>query len=711
MSKKKNTEEKVSENHDKSIGFSPEEQKEIVDKVIESIEADVETLAKWTKEKAKDLKRAFGCSPAEVQGLKKKAWMSDRDIGLCGAVCDATRSTTLARTANANLLTVAPTEENDIDRSKNVERFMKWAISDPSKKFQNVLLGAISNAVWTGLGVLKVGWIRKTVYINERTMTKEGTIKYKKAEKHIHEDGFIENIHDVDDILCPDYGSNINDLDHFTVINHMTLADVEGYAETGQFINVDEAFKEAMKGKTNEQGKNTQKGVKDDTQGIAPSKRINKDASSIDIYESYRYFKKDERNEKYRFYVEKETRKFLGGKPLRDIVPSARLPYIVVPFDVIPGKIRSLSLIKKIKDLTDQINCIYNQNTDYQYVQNCPSYVASSSDTHIKGRVTVSPGDIVKSSNPDQFKLLTHQASFAWADNMLNFLLAQLEKRSGQAGQFLTNDSKKATATRDVIVDENSKVRQGLEVSAIISAFSEALNLLLEQYQYFAPATLGTRILGKNGKQLFANFKPADIMGRYDIKISEDIVGGNQAYKSNLAIKKLELGMTDPFVMNNPNGLWQLFNDTYRDLGVENPDKYQTKQPPSQDKLMEEVEDEFFRIQQGDVFEPPEGKSAQAAIHLPQHMRQREEQGYLLDEKALAELDRHILLTMKNVQMFQEELQNEQISNDLALGGQDAGIGAGGQEVVSGGMQEQGGALLNGPSQGDSTGKEGGVIQ
>jgi hypothetical protein len=714
MAKKKTSKEV---DPDKSMGFTSIEQKKIVEMVQEAVDSDVDLLKEWQEEKARDLQRAMGKKPSEVQGLKKKSWMSDRDIGLCGAICDATRSTTLARTANADMLTVTPTEDNDIDRSKNVERFMKWAISDPKKKFQNVALGAITNTVQTGIAFLKIGWKRESKYINERTVDEKGNVSYEYGKKVIHEDGFIENVADVDDILCPDYGEDINDLDHFIVINHMTVADLEAYKERGQFINVTDDLKKANKGKVNEQGIDSQKGVKDEQQGIIPQSREKESASNVDIYEYYGYYKKNGKNEKYRFYVELETATFLGGKPLRDIVPSARLPYVAVPFDIIPGRIRSLSLIKKTKDITDQINCIYNQNTDYQTIQNNPAFVGSSSDTKIKGRTEVSPGDFVKSGDPSNVRALTHQASFSWADSQFNFLLSQLEKRTAQPGLFQTADSKKTTATRDVIVDENSKVRQGLEVSAVISAFSEALNLLLEQYQYFAPPTMGTRVLGKDGKKLFDDFKPADILGRYDIKIAEDIVGGNRAFKANLAMKRLEIGLQDPFVKNNANGMWQLFNDTYRDLGIDNPDKYQAKQPPSDDKISDEVEDEFFRMQQGDEIDPPEGKSAQALVHLQEHTKQRIEQAYQLDEKALEELDRHILITMKNVQDFQQEMQNEQISNELALnsgGMDDSGMGTVGQgsvEGVPGGVPEQRGAIPVGSTGNSGAGETAPIVQ
>ena len=76
--------------------FSPEEQKRIVQMVLDDAEAGKLAMADWKIKKEKDKQHLNGEKPSIIEGLIKKAWMSDRNLGLAAGISDIYQATLYA---------------------------------------------------------------------------------------------------------------------------------------------------------------------------------------------------------------------------------------------------------------------------------------------------------------------------------------------------------------------------------------------------------------------------------------------------------------------------------------------------------------------------------------------------------------------------------------------------------------------------------------
>ena len=104
--------------------FQPDEAKKIVDMVIDDIETDLMVQKDWVEERKKDLQMYNGDKPTIIEGTTKKAWMSDRNLGVTGAVSDTYQATLSATTYNPESIHAIATEVTDIEigRASSRER-------------------------------------------------------------------------------------------------------------------------------------------------------------------------------------------------------------------------------------------------------------------------------------------------------------------------------------------------------------------------------------------------------------------------------------------------------------------------------------------------------------------------------------------------------------------------------------------------------------
>lgn len=686
----------------KSTSFTPEEQKQIVEMVCKAAETSRDALADWRTRKKKNLQAAFNQSPSKIETLSKEDWMADRNVGVCGSTCDSLRAALYATAYNPDSVHAQPTEENDVDRAQNIERFLKAVLSDPRNETATEIMEFTTNIVQTGIGFMKTFWAVEEKWVDVRKYTKiKDSDKSRfsvETEKQRFEFAKLVNIPNVDDILCPDYGRDIDSVPYVIEVLHLYGQDIETLAEKGVFVNVDDNFKKCCTGKDTDGG-DSQRYTKDEEQEIND---VNSDAAfeycEIDILEGYFKFKKDGKNEEYRFYVHEDSRTFLGGKPLRKILPSGRRPYCSCALDKLTGKLRGRSMPELIWDPCNQINTIFNQKTDFQYVINCPTGFYDVNDPNINGAQDLTPGKMYPTNSPNSVHFPSRTMSDAWAYNDIEFLLQMVERISGAAGYFLTSNSKNATATRDAIVAQKSDTRMGIWVRQVLTAECNIMNKMLELYQAWAPKELGARLLGKEGEKLFESFSAEQIQGNYDVRMSPDIVSGSKAYKSQLAMMRYNLMAQNPIVQSYAPGFWNLTHDTLSDTGSEFPDKYLPEQPKDPNKIDDEIENEFMRMMQGESFEPPEGASPEALKHYEGHMKQYEKI-HLMPKEYRQLFEDHIFETMNNIRLFQVQMMQEQMANQMALGGIDAGFGQG---SIGGPIPEQGMAV--GPEVGGGAG-------
>lgn len=675
---------KVDTNSDK---FSADERKEI----LRIIEADVEYAQNAQKsyiaQKVLDLKQYHGAKPSELEGLTKKSWMSDRNLGIVRAVVDAFKAILSATAWNPDSINFPANTTDGINNSAAKEKFTKWGMGKHEADVAPEVKGFIHNHLVAGFSCFKIyrkvwdEWVDKRVPVKN----KEGkTYKWDIAtEKVRFEKGVIENIADIDDILIPDYGKNIQDLPFFihrlhydgeTVLRILNRKgqkvfipeDIEKYRKKIHNHYADKDASETKKEKLNQQ-----KVVEGVTVSVGDSdvRRV-----PVTLYEWYGYYEKNGREERYRFIVDLENKEFLSGKPLRRLSRLGMIPFAGGGLNSEPGHLRSESLVQIISQVTNALNNIYNQKSDFQYWVNMVFGFQKVNEGQTKQSYEIEPGKVFLTDDDPQKSVWfpNLQRSMAWAESDIRILFEILERLTGAASYFSSRTNQSKTLGQDLLIDKNQETRFGLLVAQIMEYIKEAISMWFELYQDYPPKGLAERIVGKDGKQLFKNLSIDDLRGSTEVQMSPDIVAGSRTFRKQMRLEMFTLSQQMPWInpQINPRGNWKVCADTWQDVfGLTDSEVigYLGEQPKAQFDNAQ-LDDEWVRFMNGEDFKPPEGETSLAIAHLAGHKKQKEEKIQELADEYRPNFEAHLFKTEINVMRLMRNVQIEKAANRLASG-------------------------------------------
>ena len=660
--------------------FSSEEQDKIVRMVTQDIEADLTSMQDWIDLRAKDLEMYEGIRPSEIEDLDKESWMSDRNLGLTAANCDAYQSTLLATCYNIDTIHFQATEMNDVDRAEDLQKFSKWGLqSEKEANFQPQVDDFIHNKITQGISYFYVYWdveerpVDRRIPVYQDPKNKKGFIKYRtETVMKRFEKGVIENIPDVSDLIFPRHGATLQEKPHIIHRVHKNAQEIVEKGKTGEYLNVTAEYVLKLRKHCYDNRTEILGNVKSDALGIKNIDDMTDDdlrLFPIDLFVWYGKYKKENGyDEEYRFIVEPETKKFLSGKPLRKINRSGKRPFVGRPLIRRPGLLQGTSLPRLIADPVNAMNATFNQKSDFQYVENCPFGWYNPDEGHAEQSRSLIPGKLFPTSDPDGVHIPNITRSMAWAESDYKLLFEIIERLTGAASYFMSNTKGvSGTATRDAIINEKSETRFSLMVNRIILDIAEAITMWIQLYQDWAPPDIGKRILGEDGKQLFPNFSIETISGGYDAAITPDIISGSKTLEKEIALWGLEvLSQTVWFSPQfNPKGNWHLVRNAAKKSGMANVDQLMPPEPPAQFGQSKSIKDKWTQLSQGEM---PEIEPNEDVIALYMgFMVKAEESRHELDPEYIPNLDMFMFkLHMSMVKEIQR-LQNEQLSTKLAM--------------------------------------------
>jgi len=676
-----------------SDSFSPEEQKKIVKLIIQDIEADENVQREWVADRKKALQHKNSAKPSEIEGISKKSWQADRNLGVAASISDAYQSTLLATCFNPDSIHFIATEENDIDNKDNLERFAKWMIGKNEVNFYPEADDFIQNKIDQGFSCFEIyrkvwfEWVDRRIPNKGKDGLCDGTYTIK-TEKVRFEKAVIENIDNLDDILMPRYGDEIQNLPHIMRIIHLTGDDILELGKNKQFLNIDAKMVEAFKSQA-DLSKDTIE--RDRALNLGLQDVVDEDfrALPIDIYRWYGWYEKNGRRERYRFMIEPKTMTFLSGKPLRKIMRIPEYPFVGGPFERIPGQLRGKDIFVLIKDPVNAFNETWNQKSDFQYVTNVPFGFHKSGEGYTKSNYDLMPGvNYVTEGNPNEDIYFPNiQRSMAWAESDFRTLYEVIEKRTGAASYFATQErNSNTTATRDMITERNSSTRFGKWVNRIQGEFCEAINMALSIYQDHMPDNLGQRVLGEDGKRLFPNMSIETLRYQGDARMEPDTVAGSKAYERQLSLWFAGFMATsiwfDPRM--NPKGSWLATSFIMKSQGIAAPERYLPPEPKPEMGTSRTVDMIWQRLMQGEVVEPEQNWNIPEV--LTGLYKKKSESFFDLDPEYRPNLDDLIFKTEIALRMFVKQVMAEQQANQMAK-----------QAIVAGGGMPMGAQPMPGP--------------
>jgi len=668
--------------------FSPEEQKDIVKMVVQDAMSDIDSMTEWVQQRKKDQMMYDGTKPSLIEGLTKKGWMSDRNLRLCTAVCDAFDATLLATSFNPDTIHAKATEPNDVNRKDDIETFTKWGLGPSESDIYYDIKDFIHNRVTQGFSVLKKRWkvwyewvdlripkygkVGKAVDKIAKAIGKKSFLGYEiKTEHKRFEKCLLDNIPNLDDILIPSFGKKIQDLNHFIETIHLNGDEILDYSDRNVFVDVDEKYIAQLKNACFDARVEVLGKQKAEALGIVvPSDITTTDLRQfpVDIYEWYGTYEKNGRKEKYRFAVEPTMMKFLAGKPLRK-VPGCRdgkIPYVGGPLFRTPGQIRGESLPSRVADVTNALNNTFNQKSDFQYVENCPFGFHKPDENYDKQVFELEPGVSYPSSDPKNVNFPNLSRSMAWVDGDVNILLQMVERLTGAASYFQSKETQSKTLGQDLLVERNSDTRFGLMVRDLVSDISEAVTMWLNTYQDCAPTTLGERVLGEDGEKLFPNMSIDTLRGGYDIYFSPDIIAGSKMFEKQLAMFALEATQTNIWFnpQINPRGNWQMTADSFKKIGFMDIESYMPPKPPGELGTSNDVDKLWTQFMQGEI---PEVNQNANLMEIAAGLSKKAQQDYYkLDEEYKPNFDNYMFQLSIAMRQQMKKMQEDMLAQQMA---------------------------------------------
>lgn len=656
--------------------FSISEQKTIVKMVVQDAMSDIESMSQWLVDRRLDIQMYEGDKPSKLEQLSKKDWQSDRNLGMTAATCDAYQATLLATNWNPDTINFKDSKENEIDRKDNLAEFTKWGMGRAESDVTQEIDDFIHNRITQGFSVFKVYWKVWYQWVDKRIpkLNKKGdTIGYDiKTENMRFEKGVIENIANLEDFLTPVHGKTIQELDHCIHILHLTGEDLLDYADRNIFINIDEQWINKVKDACFDYRIKTLGKEKADQLGLKTSADIsNVDLRifPIDIYEWYGMYEKNGRKERYRFHVEPTTNTFCAGKPLRK-VPGCRTgkyPFAGGAFIRRPGYLRGKSLPRLIQNLMNALNNIFNQKSDFQYVENCPFGFHKPDENFDKQVYDLKPGVSYPTDDPKNVNFPNLNRSMAWAEADIQLILELLERVTGAASYFMSNgQGVSGTATRDAIINEKSETRFGIWVRRLGDDIAETIDLWVAMYQDCAPPTLAERVIGEDGKKLFPNLSIQTLQGNYTAYMAPDILSGSKTMKKQIFGIAYQMAQTSMWFSPtvNPRGNWEFTADTFKSMGLMNIEDYMPPKPPLPFGDSSIVDKLWEQFSQGEV---PDLDPAQNNMEVQQGLAKKISTDiYKIDEEYRPNIISYMVKLGVAVRQQMQQAQQEQIATTMA---------------------------------------------
>lgn len=660
---------------------SDELAQKIVRMVIEDRDAGILAYADWKKQREKDLQQINLEKPSVIEGLQKKAWQSDRNLGLLPATLDIYSATLLATCYNPDTIHFTATEQNDVDNRDNLEKFTKWAVSKKEMDIESEVDDFINNRIGQGFSLFKIEWEVKYVWVDERIPVwsktkKPRVIRYDtKTVRRRFEKGRIKNVDNLDNIILPSYGKRIQELPFIIEIIPLYLSDIPDLAKrrmiSRKFSEMNSQNKTLKTLPAIAATRDSLQQKKSQAEGIQQVVDEEGKNYPIDVLEWYGELELKGRKERYRVWVEPQTQTLVSLVPLRKVRRDGKYPYSGGPFRRQPGQLRGGSLTKLCSGIINAINNKYNQTSDYQTVNNLPFGFANFDEGFTESLYETDPGQIYSvDGNPSEAVYFPNlQRSFAWSYQDMQFLLDILERVTGAASYFLTSKTPDTTATRDSIVEQKGETKFGLWVRRIQEDIVEAINMAVTLYQDWAPPRLAKRVLGDDGKQIIRNLSIDTLRGNYDANMVPDMTAGSKAYEKQVMLWASQTLNRECVWLNpqlNPRGNWLLWKDTMMRQGIQNPEHYLPPQPKQGMDDDEEAKQEFNRMMQGEVIDPPEGVTPAVVRHLATHLKQKETMYGDLDAEYRENFDAHLFATKVNYDKFMTQVVRQQMEMQVA---------------------------------------------
>jgi len=673
---KKVLEEEKAKQQKLMFSLSEDIQRDIVEMVIKDVEDDEKSRTEFMENRKEIIELYEGIKKEKNDPFPNCANVKTMIVAM---VVELLHSRLFPAVFNEDLVYWIPQEKSDIATADNIGKFMKWALRN--MKFGQFVDDFVKNLVLEGTAVAKIRWETEYRWV-QRKIPKESKIINriknvilnlfgKKTTVRTTDEDF-EVIYDykkfencvvelipLEDVGFPPYsipGSDENKLRHIWHRTRPFIDDLRQKQDEGWFINVDKISDWVV----NQLTQGTEK-TKMEAEGVRKV-NLEKERYPLELIEWYgKYNVPGYGKIECIFWVEKNSKTYLGGMPLVNVSRINRRPFVIAQLVRRTNRMYGKGIADFVKELQKEMDSIYNQYLDAGTMTIIPPGVYRAASGMTPEEIQLKPGLWIPLDDVNDAKWIVMPNNVLISYQAIRMLMELIEKISSvgayQSGQESDIVRTRATARGTLAIIAQGEVRFNTLAKRIQQSLAKILVHILQQYQQNIPPGLEQRILGDSGEPIFPEgISPEDIAGNYDVYLGLDSTGGSKILERETAAILYQGMISNPLILSNPAGLWELTADTLRAAGKLDVERYIGPKPQVPQEITKTVAEENALIMQGkQVYTKPTDNVME---HLLGHLYfAQSPEGLNLTPEARRLLDLHILETKRQlVQMVSQEI-------------------------------------------------------
>lgn len=585
------------------LDLTPEQKQELVERVCYLVDKDTADRKEFIDTRYKVRKMYEGIREAKSDPWKNCANVSTQIVNM---VVELLHSRLLPTAWNEDLVYWQPMENTDIPNVENVQKFMKWVVKE--MRLASVIDDFVHNLILDGTSVLKIRWVPEWKWVQRKIPIPEsvtaklkrvvmmfvgGKKNYKVPEqryKITYEYKKFEHcraeIIDLEDVGFPTYSvpmTREEELEYIWHRNWLSLNELKEMEAFGHYENVD-AIGAHLDSVLVE---GTKKADLDAEKTKITQNKHNTLNEIIEFYDKYDY-NDDGVREDIIVTIDKKSKTFLDARQLLGYSRINERPFVIGQLIRRPNRMFGKGMGEVVMPLEEEINAIHNQRLDAGTMSIIPFGVYRAGSGFKPENLEVEPGLWVPVDDINDAKWITVPNNVMISfqeERMLMELVEKLTSVGGyQSGQESDINRTRATARGTLAIIQQGEIRFTVLGKRCQLPLARALTKILRQYQDKIPPGLGARILGEDGETLFPNgIAPEDLAGGYDAYMVLDSTAGSKQQDRDMRSFIYQNFMMNPFLAQNPAGLWQLSADTLKATGLyEDPEQILGPKPTQQ---------------------------------------------------------------------------------------------------------------------------------
>lgn len=399
-------------------------------------------------------------------------------------------------------------------------------------------------------------------------------------------------------------------------------------------------------------------------------------------------------DEDIRVYICPEYDLYLGGVPTRLLTKSGKRP---INFTKLESRIDrpeendGEGILEKIKELSDEIDAIFNQLSDSNTLSILrPGFYDPAGDLDAPV-LKIAPNRMQPVTAPNQNILFPNiEINTDRLMNAIRLVMEFIERLTAASSYVLGRESEivggSGTATRTNAIMQSAEQRFQLPAERLRDGASRELKNHLDLLQLNIPPGLEERIFGEKGDPLFDKneLSQLGISGEFDAYILPDPSMGSAQTERDLSSMLYSVMLQNPIVASDPVKIYKFTADVLR-ANKKDPKFYLGPEP--KDDMFDEPEDENTLILQGQ-FQKVRAQLTENHIY---HIKKHQDLLMSPEMKLLPpNLQQEILqYTQLHIQEHQQMLSQMMSMATLGKGGKQNGGESGGDSENSQGAINQ----------------------